>query len=192
MHSWFLGKIANSLQQPSEIKAYYPPTDQYYQFYDPYSAASMHDALSQLCTYISIEGPFDGVIGFSQGASLAATFLIQQSQDHPLAPLPFKCAIFLSGGKPLDPKALERGEIVLIDPTKTGPLLHLPTANIWGRNDMLWPGSCETLCSLCDESMRSASIHDEGHDVPGAKDKEAVQGAVRAIRRTIDKALMAQ
>ena len=175
------------------MKAYYPPTDTYYQYYDQFSATSMSAALSQLGTFLASEGPFDGVIGFSQGASLAATFLIDHalSQTHSSTTSPpFKCAIFFSGGKPLDPLTLSKCcALEFLDPTKTGPLIKLPTAHVWGRNDTLWPGASETLCGLCEEDMRAVFVHDEGHDVPGARAKEAVQGAIRVIRRTVDRAL---
>jgi predicted esterase len=106
----------------------------------------MATAISQLEAYLAVEGPFDGVIGYSQGASLAATYLIRFSQLPPSAPLPFKCAIFFSGGRPFDPRALGKGNLVLIDPEQqVTPLLSLPTASIWGRNDPIWPGSSETL-----------------------------------------------
>ena len=149
----------------------------------------MSHALSQLAQFISEEGPFDGVLGFSQGAILAATYLIQFSQNHPSRPLPFQCAIFFSGGVPLDPQALGQGKLRQIDPKVTGALLKLPTANIWGRNDTAWPGSSEVLCALCDDLNRNVYIHNGGHDIPGARAEEAVQGSVRAIRRAIDQAL---
>ncbi|KAN0069624.1 hypothetical protein V8E54_011930 [Elaphomyces granulatus] len=128
---------------------------------------------------------------YSQGASLAATYMIRFSQLHPSAPLPFKCAIFFSGGRPLDPHALGKGDLILIDPEQqVAPLLSLPTANIWGRNDPLWPGSSETLWKLCDPANRTSFIHDEGHDIPGARAKDAVLGSVRAIRKVVDQAVI--
>jgi hypothetical protein len=127
----------------------------------------MNTALGQLDSYIKAEGPFDGVIGFSQGAALAATYLIRHYQLHPTTVLPFKCALFFAGGKPLDPKALEKDNLVLLDPKLAGPLLRLPTANVWDRNDPLWPGSSEVLLELCDTSHRNSYTHDEGHGIPG-------------------------
>ena len=79
-----------------------------------------------------------------------------------------------------------------IDPKAAGPLLELPTANIWGRNDEVWPGSSEVLSELCDERSNQVYIHDEGHSIPGPRAMEAVQGCVRAIRRTIQHAEMMQ
>ena len=174
-----------------EIKAYFPPTDTYYQYYDVGSASSMFNALSQLHAYIEVEGPFDGVLAFSQGASLAATYLFQFAQQHPSTPLPFKCAVFFSGGRPLDPTLLAKGERKLLEPKDPqAARLRLPTAHIWGRNDTLWPGTSEVLCELCEEGEKLVFLHDEGHDIPGARAKEAVQGSLRVIRRTVDNALM--
>jgi predicted esterase len=180
-----------SAPQAAEIQGFFSATDNYYQFYDQRSAASMATAISQFEAYLAAEGPFDGVIGYSQGAILAATYMIHFSQLYPSAPLPFKCAIFFSGGRPLDPHALGKGDLILIDPEQqVAPLLTLPTANIWGRNDPLWPGSSETLWKLCDPANRTSFIHDEGHDIPGARAKDAVLGSVRAIRKVVDQAVI--
>lgn len=175
-----------------DIEGYYPPEDRYYQYYDAHSAASLSLALSQLESYIQEEGPFDGVLGFSQGAALAATYLARLSRDRPSKPVPSRCAIFFCGGIPFDPQALDQGEIRLLDPKVTEPLLGLPTANIWGRNDSVWPGSSEVLYALCKDTYKNVYIHEEGHSIPGPRAKEAVQGCVRAIRRVIDQAEMLQ
>jgi pimeloyl-ACP methyl ester carboxylesterase len=155
------------------------------------SLESTAKAIAQLETYLEVEGPFDGVIGYSQGATLAATYLIRFAQLNPAASPPFKCAIFFSGGHPVDPRLLDRGVLQLLKPEQPSPLLSLPTASIWGRNDPLWPGSSETLWRLCDPAARVSFVHDEGHDIPGGRAKDAVMGSVGAIRRTIDRALMA-
>ncbi|SLM36796.1 Serine hydrolase FSH [Lasallia pustulata] len=174
-----------------EIKAYYPETDSYFNYFD-WSPGTMRTALDQLESFIALEGPYDGVIGYSHGGALAATFLIKHSRLHPGAPPPFKCAIFLSGGIPMDPDALEKDEVRPLDGARDGALLALPTANIWGRNDQLWPGTSEVLSGLCEEVARSVFVHDEGHDVPSARAKDAVLGAVKSIRRTVDRALSVQ
>ena len=172
-----------------DIRAYYPSNDAYYQYYDYKSASSVSNAVSQLEIYINEEGPFDGIIGYSQGASLAATYLLKCCQDHPSQPLPVKCAVFISGGC-FDPQSLKSDDLQWIDAKE--PLLNLPTAHIWGRNDTVWPGSAEGLYVACHEPLRQMYVHDEGHNIPGAGAKEAVQGSVRAIRRTIDQGLLAQ
>lgn len=186
------GVIFTDSKCQAEIQAYYPDSDSYFNYFDFWSPASIRVALAQLATFIALEGPYDGVVGYSHGAALAATFLIQHSRLHPGSPLPFKCGVFLSGGIPMDLAALEEDELKPLNAERDGVLLGLPTAHIWGRNDKLWPGSSELLSGLCEERVRSVFVHDEGHDIPSARSKEAVLGAVRAIRRTLDRALSAQ
>lgn len=152
----------------------------------------MTTALDNLDKFLALEGPYDGFLAFSQGTVLAATYLLRHTMLHPTAPLPAKCAIFLSGNIPLDPAALQRGEARQLDPKKDGVVLRLPTAHIWGLNDKLYPGTSETLYGLCKEEEKSKFCHEEGHDIPSARAKEAVLGAARVIRRTVDRAMTAQ
>ncbi len=180
------------LTDPPEIKEYYPDTDTCFGYFDPQSTISMRAALAQLAAYITLEGPYDGVLAYSHGAALAATYIIHQAQLHPTSPPPFKCAIFLSGGIPPDPAALDNHELRLLDPAKDGKPLKLSTAHIWGANDNLYPGTSAILSQLCDDEMRCMSIHEGGHDVPNARANEAVLDAAKAIRRTVDRALTAQ
>ncbi|KAK4165144.1 putative serine hydrolase [Cladorrhinum sp. PSN259] len=52
--------------------------------------------------YIEANGPYDAVICFSQGCSLVASYLLYHALESPEAPLPFKAAIFICGGLPLN------------------------------------------------------------------------------------------
>lgn len=45
------------------------------------------------------EGPFDGVIGFSQGAALASSMMLQHAKSNPGEEL-FRCAIFAGASLP--------------------------------------------------------------------------------------------
>lgn len=49
-----------------------------------------------LTEIIEEDGPFDGVLGFSQGGSLAVAYLLQHEIDHPNEPPPFKFAAIFS------------------------------------------------------------------------------------------------
>lgn len=151
----------------------------------------MKTALAQLATYIELEGPYDGVLAYSHGAALAATYIIQQAQLHPTLPPPFKCAIFLSGGIPLDSFALDRDEIRWLEPLKDRKPLKLPTAHIWGSNDKLYPDTSSVLSKLCEDGMKFEFLHEEGHDIPNARAEGALLGAAQVIRRTVDRALTA-
>lgn len=74
-----------------------------------------------------------------------------------------------------------------LDPKVDGNALlaGFPTAHIWGRNDDFCPGTSEVMSQLCDPMFRNEFIHDEGHEVPPARARDAVLGCVRTIRRTV-------
>ena len=171
-----------------EIKAF-AGDDKFYSYFDPESVESCRKALDDLDAYIAAEGPFDAILAFSQGAALAATLIVrkfsQESKQQHVNPT-FKCAVFLSGGVPCDPSALLRDELRILDHASDGEVIPVPTANIWGSNDLSWPPE---LSKLCMAQGRTVFIHDGGHEVPGSKSKPALTGTVQAIRRTVDKAL---
>ncbi|KJZ77789.1 hypothetical protein HIM_02966 [Hirsutella minnesotensis 3608] len=73
---------------------YYPGP--FYSYVTGYSPAEIYDAFDDLEEFIEDNGPFDGVIGFSQGASMAASYLLHHFASHPEQPPPFGFAIFLS------------------------------------------------------------------------------------------------
>ncbi|BCR93414.1 uncharacterized protein AKAW2_10460A [Aspergillus luchuensis] len=187
--------VEGTIQAPlaPELEAFFPAKGGYFDYFSFDSAASVEKAVDDLSTFLETDGPYDGVIAFSLGAALAATYLIREAMRHPGKPLPVKCAIFLSGGAPLDPEALERGEVRLLNAAVAGNQLlrGLPTAHIWGRNDDLWGDRSETLYALCDPGERTMVLHDEGHAIPGARAKEVLLQTVKAIRRTVGRAGMA-
>ncbi|KAM0794238.1 serine hydrolase FSH [Usnea florida] len=182
--------VEGSLPSPMapEIHPFFPADGQYFKYFDLDSAESMRKALSDLERYVEEEGPFDGVMAFSVGGTLAAALIISklikyQGRNNPL---PFKCALFLSSGAPFDPAAALRDDIRNISPTE-GELIQIPTAHIWGSNDELARSTSVVLSDLCDRRLKTVFVHHLGHDVPGAGSHQALNGAVRAIRRTIDK-----
>ena len=136
--------------------------------------------------YIAAEGPFDGVIGFSQGASLAALHIIRATQGR--TECPFRCAIFFSCSGLYDPTALvEKGEAEKLEPDLQRPLIRIPTVHVWGRSD---PVKAESvlLGQLCDERLRTIFTHEGGHEVPGRGAGNTVIETVKAMRRGIDTA----
>lgn len=133
-------------------------------------------------------------MAFSQGASLAATLMIRRFQQNPGGQIdpPFKCAIFIAGGIPGDPAALEQGTIRRLDHATDGELIHVPTTHIWGANDRQRPTFGPVLSRLCNAALRTVYVHDGGHEVPGPRDQLALTNTVKAIQRTIDTVLTAQ
>lgn len=140
--------------------------------------------MNSLERYLEVEGPFDGVIAFSQGGALASTLLVRQGRRLPRQ-MQLKVAIFFSGGVPADPDLLERGVLKLLDYQHDGEVIHVPTAHIMGkpeRGELQWPSR---LLEICSRNMRETFRHEGGHEVPGSKDRAGVAQATQVMRRAI-------
>jgi hypothetical protein len=114
--------------------------------------------------------------------------MIKLSEESAQSPLPFQCAVFFSAGNTFDWKALEQGHVKLLEQEAKQPLLPLPTAHIWGLKDKEHLKEMELLSRVCDQRLRYTYVHSEGHEIPGARMGDAVQGCIAAIRRAVEKA----
>ena len=102
---------------------------------------------------------FDGVLAFSQGASLAVMHLARKTIQASGQALPFRCAILVSCTAAYNPVAwLEYAEVCSLDPKIHGQLIAIPTVHIWGEQDPAREG-CETLSNLCDKSLTTVFLH---------------------------------
>jgi pimeloyl-ACP methyl ester carboxylesterase len=160
----------------------------FWAYFDPSSASSYILALDQLDAYLAAEGPFDGVLAFSQGAGLAAMHIVRKAIQAPLETPPFRFAILISCNAVYDPVAwLERGQVRTMDPDNDGQPIKIPTVHIWGEQDPLRNES-ETLSKLCEKSLTTVFVHEGGHEVPKLSAKDAVAKSVKAMRRGITEA----
>lgn len=94
----------------SEIEGYFPPPYfEWFQFNEDYTKyTNLEECIDYLCNYITTNGPFHGLLGFSQGAALSALLLGYQAQgkvlkEHP----PIKVFVSISGTKFKDEKICE-------------------------------------------------------------------------------------
>ncbi|KAL4931817.1 serine hydrolase FSH [Aspergillus undulatus] len=147
--------------------------------------ADLLQPVQDLEDFIASEGPYDGVIAFSQGIMTAATLIVRNAQEG--KPVPFKCAVFFSPRMgPLDLGETSRaGRAVEVDPKAHPGVIPLPTALIWGSRD-LDRAKAEEIKPLFAQDLFSTYIHSGGHEVPGTGSNEAVIRSVNVIRRTID------
>lgn len=93
-----------------------------YAYYNPLSPASILQTEEELEELIAREGPFDGVLGYSGGAALAAEIIIRDAMAHPFGlpeERPFRFAIFINGASPLRAFRLEDEELseIKFDPS---------------------------------------------------------------------------
>ena len=121
--------------------------------------------------------PFDGVLGFSEGASLAASLILHQSAEQRTSP--FKFAIFICG---IPPCRWDREGIMLAD--ETVERITIPTAHIAGSKDPLYQGS-RVLYNLCDEPSASISDHHGAPTIPW--DLVSTQGITKEIRVAVQR-----
>ncbi|CAH0022094.1 unnamed protein product [Clonostachys rhizophaga] len=170
----------------SEIQDFFPQREEYFEYFDLNDVSSCQEAVRNLEDFIATEGPFDGVIGFSQGAALAAAVMAQRQRKQPLeeaANPVFKCAIFISAAVVFDPISLGEGFLRALSWDVDGEVVHVPTTHIWGQKD---PSPFPPiLAKLCNTTTRQVYIHDGGHGIPGSHMGEALGECVRVIRRSI-------
>jgi Serine hydrolase (FSH1) len=94
---------------------------------DVHSNESVQEALDYLYAIMEEEGPFDGIIGYSEGATVAATLILHEQRRFEIEgrePM-FKCALFFAGWPPMDP---ELNRIVLAD--ESDLMITIPTCHI--------------------------------------------------------------
>lgn len=167
------------------------------------SHKSTDQALKFLVKIMEERGPFEGIIGYSEGATVAATLLLHEQRravTRGTQPM-FKYAIFFAGWPPVDPithfmvLADESDEVIEI-PTchiskssKTGHTFSTPCSlNVTtvGSLDPYVHGSL-ALFNVCNPDNAYLFDHAKGHTLPRDKDTVKELGdVVREAIRTYD------
>jgi predicted esterase len=140
----------------------------------------VHECYEYLLDIIDEDGPFDGVVGFSQGAAAAATALLHSQSLDSTAPPLFKFAIFFCATSALDaadPSAEVPAEKNLLLPS-------IPTVHVVGQKDDIRSQSI-ALHELADEQYARLITHEGGHWIPkdaifARKMQDAIEWAVLA------------
>ncbi|KAF2464530.1 uncharacterized protein BDR25DRAFT_241960, partial [Lindgomyces ingoldianus] len=161
------------------------PNETYYAYFE-YTPESALAAVEALERYISVEGPFDGILAFSQGAGLAIMFLLRYCSLPPQRSPLFKCALLFSPTGMYDPVAwINTGTIQKVDTTDR-VTLTIASIVVWGEQDL--DGVSEdsgVAARLFDSDMVWIHVHNRGHEIPSAASVEAFRGMMRYIRRAI-------
>lgn len=141
----------------SDIEGFFPPPYyEWFQFNQEFTEyTNLDECISYLCEYITTKGPFDGLLGFSQGATLSALLLGYQSQgkvlkEHP----PFKLFVSISGSKFRAPSICE------IAYKET---IKVKSVHFIGEKDWLKHPSQDLAASFQDPLIIR---HPQGHTVP--------------------------
>ncbi|KAJ5605450.1 hypothetical protein N7510_008231 [Penicillium lagena] len=166
---------------------YEGPYYSYYRFPRTFSPedsdeSDIHEAYDMLYETIALEGPFDGILGFSHGGTLAAGFLIHHAKVYPTEPALFRCAIFVNS---LPPFRMDPGERPVVEDGLDG-YITIPSVTIGGTKDPLFDYSL-ALHQICDRRRSIFAVHSKGHDIPNDRKNVAVMAA--AIRKLSMQAL---
>lgn len=157
-------------------------------YYDDTSPRSVLEAIDDLSEWVAENGPFDGVMGFSQGASLAAMVLARARFANPP---PFMFAVFICAVLPFCEKALRNGDLKFLRAEDgDGPVVHVPTAHIIGAKDPHVSHS-RGLIDLCQAWGRAVVDHGGGHEIP-RKPVEVTHDMAKGVEQIITKASLGQ
>ncbi|KAJ0115701.1 hypothetical protein J7T55_010524 [Diaporthe amygdali] len=160
------------------------PDDTFHAYFDPTSGHSLLNALDDLDALVrEADPPYDGVVGFSHGSTLAATLLTRPDQS---AQPPFKVAVFLSPGMAANHASLSQDKIEILQPNTVYQRICIPTALVYAEKDEVAPEQGVLLQGLCDEKVMHVAIHQLGHQIPGIKEKRDLEEAVTAITLAIE------
>lgn len=121
-------------------------------YYTGLGCDQVKDACELIELVIEEEGPFVGFIGFSQGASVGMSYLMNQEIKHPDSPLPFKWAVCFASTIAISPdrsfleKELseydaEEGAPSILGPGNTGDAVSVPVKLPKNRVALLKPSN---------------------------------------------------
>ncbi|MCJ1355502.1 MAG: hypothetical protein MMC33_005494 [Icmadophila ericetorum] len=138
---------------------------------------SVADAYEWLYRVIEEDGPFDGVLGFSHGATFAFGFLVQHARKNPYASPLFRSAIFIGSLPPF--RNDDKGKIVYEKGLQD--IVKMPTLHVTGKADFVYEHSM-SVYRLCDARSSQLVVHAKGHEIPGdAKNVAMIAAAWREM-----------
>ncbi|XP_058184897.1 uncharacterized protein LOC131302341 [Rhododendron vialii] len=156
-------------QGKSDIEDFYdPPFYEWFQYSQDYQEVSNFDnCLAYIEDYMIKHGPFDGLMGFSQGAVISATLPGLQSQGLALTKVPkIKYVILMSGGK--FGGSVSKFACPKLAANAFSSPLQCPSLHIIGETDYLKESGIELLDSFVDPVVIN---HPRGHTIAKLDEK---------------------
>lgn len=162
-----------------------PGEHEMFAYFDHNLPETVLKAVTDFDNFVRDDGPYDGVITFSQAATVVGTWMIHQAKQGTLSESGLKCAVFLSAATPaVEYEALLQGKLVEAGNAEVAGVIDIPTAHVWGTEDQ-WADVASRFIELCRSDVRSIFTHPGGHEVPGTGSKEALTRSVNVIRRVV-------
>ncbi|KAL9033098.1 MAG: hypothetical protein Q9214_007670, partial [Letrouitia sp. 1 TL-2023] len=149
---------------------------------DANNIEAVEEAYELIYEAIEADGPFDGILGFSQGATLAYSFLDHHAKAHPFDPPLFRCGVFICA---IPPFLMEDGEVVYRQDVAS---LSIPSLHIACSRDPVYKHS-QALYQHCQKGTAVMINLDKGHTIPGDPKSAAAIG--KAVRDLTQRAVFA-
>ena len=153
--------------------------DSIYHFKDFPDHGAIVEAIETLSHLLETEGPFDGVLGFSEGSCLAATLLADHVTKRRAAgkKSTLKLGIFWGGVPPFTADG-KRWYL----PQTDGQIFDLRTIHVIGAMDPFLAAGM-LLYNLCDPNSATLFDHGKGHQI--VWDLKVVKSLVEVVREQI-------
>lgn len=153
--------------------------DSIYHFKDYPSDGSVVEAIETLSHLLETEGPFDGILGFSEGSGVAATLLADHITKSRAAGKEnsLKLGIFWGGVPPF----LADGKRFYL-PHIDGQIFDVRTIHVIGAMDPFLAAGM-LLYNLCDPDRAILFDHGKGHQI--VWEPKIVKSLVEEIRKQI-------
>ncbi|KAM5575487.1 hypothetical protein ABKV19_014446 [Rosa sericea] len=166
-------------QGKSEVEGIFdPPYHEWFQFNKEFSEYTNFDeCLEFIEDYMIKNGPFDGLLGFSQGAILSAALPGLQAKGLALTKVPkIKFLIIIGGAKFKSPTVAENAY--------SSPI-QIPSLHFLGETDFLKPYGLELLENCVDPTVIH---HPKGHTIPRLDEKglETIMSFIETIQKRLD------
>nr|XP_017254166.1 PREDICTED: uncharacterized protein LOC108224120 isoform X2 [Daucus carota subsp. sativus]XP_017254167.1 PREDICTED: uncharacterized protein LOC108224120 isoform X2 [Daucus carota subsp. sativus] len=162
----------------SSVEGIFDPP--YYEWFQPNKDFTVFTNFDECLEYIQEcmikHGPFDGLLGFSQGAFLSAALPGMQAKGLALTKVPkIKFVIIISGGKLKNEALLQKA---------FSDVYHFPSLHILGEMDFLKPQGTALLESFADPVVIH---HPKGHTIPRLDEKslELMLGFLEKIQKEL-------
>ncbi|RYP03313.1 hypothetical protein DL765_010540 [Monosporascus sp. GIB2] len=146
----------------------------------PYSPRTLQSALDRLFQIMDEDPEIDGILGYSEGATVAATLILEESRrlQEEGRPRRIKYGIFFAGWPPV---RLQGDHIQALLADEAENAIDVPTCHVIGCKDPYIHGAM-ALYSMCDEDTALLFDHGKGHTVP--RDARTIRELAEAVETT--------
>ncbi|KEZ45626.1 hypothetical protein SAPIO_CDS1983 [Scedosporium apiospermum] len=167
---------------PSLVGIYNGETYQNYSWNDDHglpteeNKVAVKEAFSELGKVLERDGPFDGVLGFSQGASCTCGFLLNNERIKAGTQTDFFRFVILFSTSGIPEWETEDQETCKI---------QVPSLHVCGEADTEWFQDSKAVVDRCEDGSAELIVHRGDHSIP--RDRPTVDKVVEGIRRLLER-----